>query len=75
MFPTAPVVAFSNLLATVFFKKCNRLKKRKCGVTGVFYVIKYNVKVSWACVNQGPYLRDLTKIPFKNPIDSGTMEM
>ncbi len=36
-------------------------------------VDKY-VKVSWACVNHGPYLRDLTKIPFKKPIDSGTMK-
>ncbi len=27
MSPTAPVVPFSNLLATIFFKKCNILKK------------------------------------------------
>ncbi len=29
------------------------------------------MKVSWACVNHNPYLRNLTKI---KPIDSGTME-
>ncbi len=32
---TAPVVPFSNLLATVFFKKRNSLH-----VTGVFYVVE-----------------------------------
>ncbi len=40
MSPTAPVVPFSNLLATVFFKKHNSLKNQEWGVTGVFYVIE-----------------------------------
>ncbi len=40
MSPTAPVVPFSNWLATVFFKKRNSLKKHECGVTGVFYVVE-----------------------------------
>ncbi len=31
MSPTAPVVPFSNLLATVFFKKLNSLKKSRVG--------------------------------------------
>ncbi len=37
MSPTATVVPFSNLLATIFLKK---LKKHECGVTGVFYVVE-----------------------------------
>ncbi len=41
MSPTAPVVPFSNLLATVLFKKRTCLKKsRVCDVTGVFYVVE-----------------------------------
>ncbi len=39
--PTAPVVPFNNLLATIFFKKRNSLKRNhECGVTGVFYVVE-----------------------------------
>ncbi len=38
MSPTAPVVPFSNLLATIFFKKLK--KNHECGVTGVFYVVE-----------------------------------
>ncbi len=41
MSPTAPVVPFSNLLATVFFKKRNRKKiNQECSVTGVFHVVQ-----------------------------------
>ncbi len=57
MSPTGPAVPFSNLSATVYFKKRNSLKK-----------------MQKACVNHGPYLRDLNKIPLKKNIDSGTME-
>ncbi len=40
MSPTAPVVPFSNLLATVFFKKHKFKKNHECSVTGVFYVVE-----------------------------------
>ncbi len=40
MSPTAPVVPFSSLLATVFLKKRNSLKNHECGVTRVFYVVE-----------------------------------
>ncbi len=72
MSPTAPVVPFSNLLATVIFKKCNSLKNYECGVTGV--LCRRIKRESILSLCEPPYLRDLTKIPFKKPIDSGTME-
>ncbi len=39
MSPTVPVVPFSYLLASIFFKQRNSLKKHECGVTDVFYVV------------------------------------
>ena len=42
--------------------------------TDVFYLGEENVKISEACVYHRPYLRRLTKNPFKKTIDIETKE-
>lgn len=43
------------------------------GITEVLHVVEWNMKISWAFVNHGPYFRHFTQNPFRKPIGFGTM--
>ncbi len=74
MSPTAPVVPFSNLLATVFFKKRNSFKKPRVWFNWCVLCRRIKLESILSLCEPRTLFKGFNQNPIQKNIDSGTME-
>lgn len=63
------VFLYSSISFHVLF---DSLKNHECDITAIFYIVEYNVKICWGCVNYRVYL---TKKSFKKSFTLRMIEL